>query len=351
MGRAQCITEPMEIMRDDDNSGLIRPHTSSCDDHGAILTKMRDDEAGQGYDDAYADESERPTLPYPLEATGPVPQGPDDDRPTVPEDMMPLALLRRTEPKSRPRRTSMLLVAVCAVSLGGNAFAGIVASGTFTRWLGGIEARHGEALSALAPEALSPATPTSTPPKNASTLVVPQVVVQVAPDAAKARPLRSPYGAPRAALAPSTPMLARQEAPPVLPETPLLLPLPSPAPETASIVADPQDLLQAMRAATGQEAEGGPARGTTVLPARQLHPALGALTAALRAVQGDARACLGTEDTPRACTVVFGSNGTVQTVLVPGDDARAACLRGVLSKAKVDPFEEESYPARVTIRP
>lgn len=156
-------------------------------------------------------------------------------------------------------------------------------------------------------------------------------------------------GAPTLPKAADIPALARHEPPPAAAETPMLLPLPSPAPASVSAEHTAADLMVAMRDATGQSGPKAlePAKG----PSKQLHPALGALTTALRAVQGDARACLGEADEPRACTVIFGANGTVASVLVPGNDARAACLRAALSRAQVDPFEEETYPARVTIRP
>ena len=335
------------MRNDDDNSGLI--------DLGAILAQMRADETVRAYDDAYAEESDRPTLPYPA-ASLPPSDCADDDRPTVPEDMIALELRRRAPKRPTHKRVSMLLVAACAVSLGGNAFAGIVASGTFAKWLGGTETTHGDAAGSFA-HAAPPTAAAARGSNGPSPMLMGEVVV-AAPDDAPARPKVTPATVTPATVTPAartlpktadTPALARHEPPPSTPETPMLLPLPSPAPASAPAEPAVAELMVAMREATGQSSPKAqePTRGS----GKQLHPALGALTTALRAVQADARACLGEADEPRACTVIFGASGAVASVQVPGNDARASCLRAALSRAQVDPFEEETYPARVTIRP
>jgi hypothetical protein len=327
------------MRNDDDNSGLI--------DLGAILAQMRADETVRAYDDAYAEESDRPTLPYPA-ASPPPSDCADDERPTIPEDMIALELRRRAPKRQPHKRVSMLLVAACAVSLGGNAFAGIVASGTFAKWLGGTKTTHGDAAGSFA-HAAPPTAAAARGSNGPSPMLLGEVVV-AAPDdihtVTRATVTPAARTLPKTA---DTPALARHEPPPATPETPMLLPLPSPAPASAPAEPAVADLMVAMREATGQSSPKAqePARGS----GKQLHPALGALTTALRAVQADARTCLGEADEPRACTVIFGASGAVASVQVPGNDARASCLRAALARAQVDPFEEETYPARVTIRP
>jgi hypothetical protein len=82
-------------------------------------------------------------------------------------------------------------------------------------------------------------------------------------------------------------------------------------------------------------------------------PSQGAVTGAIGAVLPHARACLGPDDPVSHATIVFGSTGRVQSVSVTGAAAgkpAEACIRGALSKAKVAPFAEPSYSARITVR-
>lgn len=100
--------------------------------------------------------------------------------------------------------------------------------------------------------------------------------------------------------------------------------------------------------AAGPAGGGGPAAGS--VPQK---PSQGAITGALGAVLPEARRCLGPDDPISRASVVFGSNGTVQTVNVSGAAAgkpAEACIKGALMKAKVAPFAEATYSAPVTIR-
>jgi len=82
-------------------------------------------------------------------------------------------------------------------------------------------------------------------------------------------------------------------------------------------------------------------------------PSQGAVTGAIGAVLPAARACLGPDDPISRASVVFSSDGSVQSVSVSGGAAgkpAEACIKGALSKAKVQPFAEASYTAPITIR-
>lgn len=82
-------------------------------------------------------------------------------------------------------------------------------------------------------------------------------------------------------------------------------------------------------------------------------PSQGALTGALGAVLPSARACLGPDDPVSRATVVFSSNGAVQSVAVSGGAAgkpAEGCIKGALGKAKLQPFAESTYTTTVTVR-
>jgi hypothetical protein len=118
-------------------------------------------------------------------------------------------------------------------------------------------------------------------------------------------------------------------------------------------------LGDAMRAAAGpsdtpqkqEEKNDGPQFAPGSVPQK---PSQGAVTGALGAVLPGARACLGPDDPVSRATVVFNSNGTVQSVSVHGGAAgkpAEGCIKAALGKAKVPPFAESSYSANITVRP
>jgi hypothetical protein len=119
------------------------------------------------------------------------------------------------------------------------------------------------------------------------------------------------------------------------------------------------DLGKAMAGAVGDEGktkaqEPVPAAGSNV-PAGSVpqKPSQGAVTGAIGAVLRNARECLGPDDPVSHATIVFGSDGAVQSVNVSGAAAgkpAEACIKGALSKAKVGPFAEPSYSTRITVR-
>jgi hypothetical protein len=82
-------------------------------------------------------------------------------------------------------------------------------------------------------------------------------------------------------------------------------------------------------------------------------PSQGAVTGALGAVLPAARQCLGPDDPISRAIVVFGSNGSVQSISVSGGAAgkpAEGCIKNALKGAKVAPFAEPTYTAPVTIR-
>ncbi|AKV01239.1 hypothetical protein AKJ09_07902 [Labilithrix luteola] len=121
---------------------------------------------------------------------------------------------------------------------------------------------------------------------------------------------------------------------------------PMPAP-TNSPAAD--SLEDAMRAAVNVRKE-SPTEETAA-HAGPGRPSLGATTVALRAVLPAASACLEPGDTARSGRVVFASDGSVVRVELAGSTPEDNCIRAALSNAKVPPFREDSFAARVTVRP
>lgn len=82
-------------------------------------------------------------------------------------------------------------------------------------------------------------------------------------------------------------------------------------------------------------------------------PSQGAVTGAIGAVLRGARACLGPDDPVSRASIVFGSDGTVQSVSVTGGakgKPAEACIKSALMKAKLQPFAEPSYTANITVR-
>lgn len=83
-------------------------------------------------------------------------------------------------------------------------------------------------------------------------------------------------------------------------------------------------------------------------------PSIGAANAAISAVLGSARACVAGHGEPSRATLTFGSDGRVTAVAVAGPAAGTgaeACIRGALSKARVERFASPSFTMSVTVRP
>lgn len=83
-------------------------------------------------------------------------------------------------------------------------------------------------------------------------------------------------------------------------------------------------------------------------------PPNGSVSAAIGSVRGAARSCVAGADKDSSATIVFGSNGSVQSVSVGGWAAgkpAAGCIQGAVSGAHVEPFTKPSFPVTMTIRP
>jgi hypothetical protein len=122
--------------------------------------------------------------------------------------------------------------------------------------------------------------------------------------------------------------------------------------DLASAGGDAGDLAGAMRSAVGPKTEGPAATNDTTNPnARQIRPPPGQVVGAISAVLPSARACLGPDDPVRTGTIVFASDGSVGHVNLQGEKCTDACVRTALSKARVQPFADESFTTHITVRP
>jgi hypothetical protein len=177
----------------------------------------------------------------------------------------------------------------------------------------------------------APAEPRS--PKAVSTEVAPEgPALAEAPRAGEAvsgAPKRSSAGAPSAVASgvkPEAVVLEEEESSPA-PAAP------SPSPPAASEKLRPAEL---------------PAGG---LPDK---PSTGAVNAALGSVMGAARACVAGHDASSTARIVFGSDGSVQSVGVSGHAAgtpAAACIEGAFKRARVQPFASPSFSISTAVRP
>ncbi|HTQ06864.1 MAG TPA: hypothetical protein VMI54_23565 [Polyangiaceae bacterium] len=134
------------------------------------------------------------------------------------------------------------------------------------------------------------------------------------------------------------------------------------APATPNGAHAEKVVLDEDRAANGAGAAAKPAPSDALRPAELTsngsgisdRPSTGAAQAAVGAVLGAARACLAGQPQPSNATLVFGSNGEVTSVNVSGPAAgtpAAACVKGALGKARVQPFAAQSFSLGVTVRP
>jgi hypothetical protein len=116
--------------------------------------------------------------------------------------------------------------------------------------------------------------------------------------------------------------------------------------------AQPNDLGRAMHEAVGDQSSRvakveGPQGGN----ARSVRPSPGAVIGALNAVLPSARECLGPDDAIRVGTVTFRSDGTVAKVELNGKRASDDCIKGAVTRARVEPFADDTFTTRVTVRP
>lgn len=89
------------------------------------------------------------------------------------------------------------------------------------------------------------------------------------------------------------------------------------------------------------------------VPGTPQKPAAGQVAGAIGAVLPAARHCLDSGNPVSRATIVFQSDGTVQSVAVSGFGAGTeveACIRATLAKATVPPFTDASFSFPVTVR-
>lgn len=94
-----------------------------------------------------------------------------------------------------------------------------------------------------------------------------------------------------------------------------------------------------------------PAADLASIPER---PSIGAAQGAVGSVLGAARLCLAGQLEPSQATVTFGSDGRVRSVTVAGPASgtpAAGCIQRGMSRARVQPFSDESFSVRTTVRP
>jgi hypothetical protein len=83
-------------------------------------------------------------------------------------------------------------------------------------------------------------------------------------------------------------------------------------------------------------------------------PSAGAAYAAIGPFMGSARACVAGHDDPSTARIVFGSDGSVQSVSVSGPaagTAAAACIENAFKKARVQPFANPTFSMSAPVRP
>jgi hypothetical protein len=139
----------------------------------------------------------------------------------------------------------------------------------------------------------------------------------------------------------AAPATAPGAAPRASTRAPEPLEQPPPPPSEAEAPASPRPASPAMR----------PAAQSLDLPQR---PSVGTVQAAIASVMQNAQRCLAGQDDGAPTSVTFGSDGRVQSVKVSGPAAGTlaeGCVAGALGRARVGPFAEPSYTARVTVRP
>jgi hypothetical protein len=267
-------------------------------------------------------------------------------------------------PYAAPRKASGGNGAVVALVFGGLlALSGAAAGGFFY-----MKARSVAAPVAVAPAAPPPVATVAAPP--ATVAPPPAAEAKVEPPVESGTPAATPStkvamaarsSAPRAAAA--KPGAPPQEAPakaeaPAPKDNSLadrLAGKPADAPAAAAPAAPPADLGSAMKKEVGDEAKEKPAAHVAGSSAANVpqKPSQGAVTGALGGVLPGARSCLGPDDPISRASVVFGSDGNVQSVTVSGGaqgKPAEACIKSALQKAKLQPFAEPTYTANITIR-
>jgi hypothetical protein len=107
-----------------------------------------------------------------------------------------------------------------------------------------------------------------------------------------------------------------------------------------------------MRGAVGPRGEAiDPTAAKASSNARQVHPSPGAVVGAISGVLPAARACLEADDPVRVAALTFRADGTVASVDIEGARPKDGCVKSALTKAHIDPFVDDTFTTRVTVRP
>lgn len=85
--------------------------------------------------------------------------------------------------------------------------------------------------------------------------------------------------------------------------------------------------------------------------ARTIRPSPGAVLGAINGVLPAARACLSPDEPIRTGAIVFAGSGAVSRVDLNGSKSSDACIRDALARARIEPFADDSFTTRVTVRP
>ena len=126
-------------------------------------------------------------------------------------------------------------------------------------------------------------------------------------------------------------------------------------PEKVELDAVPaKPAAQAPAGPSNQDAQLKPAAGEPAEDLMPDKPSTGAVQAAIASVMGSARSCVAGADGPTPATVIFGSNGSVKSVVIGGaveGTPAGKCISSALSRAKVAPFAQSSFSVGVSVRP
>lgn len=374
------VTRAAEAQKDD--SGIVDLAAASQADPGAATRAQSTPLASHGLFDDEPAHSQRPPMSSPIRApmsgplSHPAPMSAPVSGQSLPQQPVPSIppppVLTPSAPPVGFGPASMASMHPTPAKKGGGAIALVVgglvalsaaAAGTFLFMKSRTTRTSSEpvAMALAHPATPAPAAAPSEPSPEAADEAAPTPAAEpsldrdslpaAAPPGMAGSKVASAKGVARANKAqqepPATKPATKKEGPAKLTEKDL-----APAPTGPA-----GDLGAAMKNAVGDEPEKTPAAATTdaTVPRGNVpqKPSQGAVTGALGAVLPQARACLGPDDPISRASVVFSSEGTVQSVKVSGGAAgkpAEACIKSALMKAKLQPFAEPSYTANITIR-
>ncbi len=350
-----------------DDSGIVDLAAAAAADPSAPARAQQTPLATQGlFDDEPASVRPPPSAQQPVPSLPPIPAA------SVPPASAAMPAASTPIGPVAPAATSSQVAklapkkksgsgAVIALVFGGVVALGAAAAGTFFVMKHRAQQQLASVTTTTAPRAATPATPTVAAPDTTA-----------APTAAQGDPTPASDDSPMQ-VANGKPTSRNNAMRGMAMKSP---PNAAAVPPRAPAKDEPQKVSQADLPKTAggpsgslgdemKKAVGDSDKGATPVPAAgpsgpqfapgsvPTKPSQGAVTGALGAVLPAARACLGPDDPISRAVVVFGSNGSVQSVSVSGGAAgkpAEGCIKGALAHAKVAPFAEATYSAPVTIR-